>query len=1671
MPTEAPLESVRSNQSGGNSERPVSASHPEAGKVSLDQSVRTFRLFEILRSGDTTAISKAIKEINDIQGANSLSGTTILHLAIQCAEPHVVEYILSSGDGLDINGRDRDGNTPLHLAAQLGRGPLVRELLDRPSVNDSIVNYRGQTALDVARTPEIFQQLQLARSLFIDAKTQEIQSLASQGDYEKLEKVLEEPRVEGIMDINSLDFATDPATSQSGGTLLHEAAKKRDTKLIQILLMHGADPFRRDKKGKLPQDVTKDDKTRAILKKSPAAVIAQRGIQEKAILGTNSAQGISGRASTSEVPFANKDAREMRGYLKKWTNYTSGYKLRWFVLEDGVLSYYKHQDDAGSACRGAINMKIARLSMDAQDKTRFEIHGKSSVRYHLKANHVVEAKRWFWTLNNAIQWAKDEAKEEERRQSKHAEALRQAKIDRVEGRAPGSPSESPNLAPTKSNNKGLAPPSLGYPSSSGTRLSTYASRTTLESTPGDDEGSVYSSYDQGGAQSEVNRVVSQMTAAPDVEGEDDEYGDYASSREIPTSDKDALNITAQSAKLQLDILANVAASLQAEKSRDQTVTLADPAVDQALAAYEAAVSSLKGLVQNLLKISRDRDSYWQYRLNKEAYLRKMWEESMARVAQEHDELQSKMGESEEKRRRTKRALKEALENSGNTSRALSKTPSRVQVTTKEGDEEEPRSSETAENASHPEEPATEEPLGRKKSTLSHISSLYGSESEDEDEFFDAIDSGEIEAENIAKAEVKDETEHPEDGNAELRAVKRSQIAPSFKGYEQPVRTRLKMDYDNRPKISLWGILKSMIGKDMTKMTLPVSFNEPTSLLQRVAEDLEYTDLLDVAADLPDSMERMVHVAAYAASEYASTIGRVAKPFNPLLGETFEYVRPDKGYRFFVEQVSHHPPVGAAWAEAPRWDYYGESALKSKFYGKSFDINLLGTWFLKLRPVSGGEELYTWKKVTSSVIGIITGNPTLDNYGLMEIKNWTTGEVCYLDFKPRGWKAASAYQVAGKAVDKDGTPRWSIGGRWNDKLYARHTPGFEAQVSGQDPESAKTLLVWQCHDRPAGIPFNLTPFVITLNDLPEGLKEHLPPTDTRLRPDQRAMEEGEYDLAAEEKHRVEEKQRAKRRERDMNGDEYQPQWFTRAKCPITGEDYWAHNGKKRKHRQQLRQFPLYSIMAGGYTCGRCLQVFRNSTIRLQAQRFQPGRILTSVRSFGSWRHNPSKPAQGQTKRPSPLDAPSVPRETSSNPLETRALLKPNNLFHPFTESPAPAIRQRAAFIKQNAFCPHPSHQPTRAPVSPHDPESRKLSQDANSPPAHSHHECPDCGVPIYCSEEHWMDDFEAHLEVCETIRQINEDDHDLNSGRFFPEFSYPGLQDDNYVVNMTNWDTFLYTREFEAINDDRSMRQVTRMLTYPLTIGSVLHELSPYTVRSGGRLTTEGLKSASALRYTLHPPKTGEGIDIQGLRLKAPPVRLFILGARAESSLPRDVWLQLSHLFPRSLIHLIFIGPESMTNRDAEFPLPERTPENPFGGIVEDRLGGQMKITTYVDYFHTMYNAQYFQPFDPYLDCVVLFHPGLGHPASSHEWEETLPQLLETKVPIISTGYTQWDMERDINWVHEKCGGEFDMLLEPGENIFRSLRWDLNDLDPHDVSCGNWGLWAFRGKRYETTMKE
>ncbi|KAK2626579.1 hypothetical protein QTJ16_003754 [Diplocarpon rosae] len=1162
---------------------------PQERTASIESSVRKFRIFEALRNGDTVAISKAIKESDGTRysttsvtspAPSGLEDTTILHLAIQCAELSVVEYVLSDGSGtIDVNARDKEGNTALHLAASQGRGQIVRLLLDQPGINDSIANYQGRLPLDLARTPDIFQQLQLSRSIFMDSKIRQVQALVAQGDYQTLSEVLEEPRVKMVLDINGGEFASDPTIIQAGGTLLHEAAKSKNKGLIEVLLLHGADPFRRDRRGKLPQDVTKDDTIKAILKKSPAAVAAQRGIQEKAVLGNALQQGAA--AAQPGDNLAGKDGREMKGYLKKWTNYRKGYQLRWFVLEDGVMSYYKHQDDSGSACRGAINMRIARLNMDPTEKTKFDIIGKSSVKYNLKANHEVEAKRWFWALNNSIQWTKDQAKEEEKQRQRSAELLRQAK---AEHSGSGSGRE---MSGTELNSEAVSIADIQKNSTQNNRLMPQTSNVKLghkvaftsgTSVGDDDEGTNYGSYTPS-YMGETGKTPSNIGPSAEDGDDEDEYGEGSSDREQPAS-KDAFGITAQSAKLQLDMMGQVNAALQAEQVKNPTLYISDPVALQAAQTYDSSIRNLKGLVGDLLKISKDRDAYWQYRLDREADMRRMWEDSMAQVAREQEVLEARVGESEEKRKLTKRALREVIE-SGSvaaSSRPASRPTSRggqlkggefadaIDDIPVDGDDGAVRRESTAKGSL------------RRMSILAEVGPLSDTDDEEEhDEFFDAVDAGEVTVAPMLPLPPSNPPVHDGCTNGEVLSSGTIDLSSSFKGYENGIRKKLKMDADDRPKISLWSILKSMIGKDMTKMTLPVSFNEPTSLLQRCAEDMEYADLLGIAADREDATERIVYVAAFAASEYASTIGRVAKPFNPLLGETFEYVRPDKNYRFFIEQVSHHPPIGAAWAESPRWTYYGESAVKSKFYGKSFDINPLGTWFLKLRTVDGKEELYTWKKVTSSVIGIITGSPTVDNYGPMEVKNWTTGETCLIDFKARGWKASSAYQITGRVNDANGQTRFSLGGRWNNKIYARFTPGYEATVEEPKPGStqqrgsfsdpSQAFIVWEANARPAGIPFNLTPFVVTLNDINEKLEPWLPPTDTRLRPDQRAMEDGEYDFAATEKNRVEEKQRAKRREREQKGEEFEPHWFHKSKCSITGEDFWQFNGKYWKEREK------------------------------------------------------------------------------------------------------------------------------------------------------------------------------------------------------------------------------------------------------------------------------------------------------------------------------------------------------------------------------------------------------------------------------------------------------------------------------------------------------------------------
>jgi hypothetical protein len=72
--------------------------------------------------------------------------------------------------------------------------------------------------------------------------------------------------------------------------------------------------------------------------------------------------------------------------------------------------------------------------------------------------------------------------------------------------------------------------------------------------------------------------------------------------------------------------------------------------------------------------------------------------------------------------------------------------------------------------------------------------------------------------------------------------------------------------ETQKSVSLWSIIKECIGKDLTRICLPVFFNEPLSALQKMVEEVEYSYLLDKSASCPKgSMQRLAWLAVFAIS--------------------------------------------------------------------------------------------------------------------------------------------------------------------------------------------------------------------------------------------------------------------------------------------------------------------------------------------------------------------------------------------------------------------------------------------------------------------------------------------------------------------------------------------------------------------------------------------------------------------------------------------------------------------------------------------------------------------------------------------------------------------------------------------------------------------------------------
>ncbi len=333
--------------------------------------------------------------------------------------------------------------------------------------------------------------------------------------------------------------------------------------------------------------------------------------------------------------------------------------------------------------------------------------------------------------------------------------------------------------------------------------------------------------------------------------------------------------------------------------------------------------------------------------------------------------------------------------------------------------------------------------------------------------------------------------------------------------------------DPNLKINFWAILKENFGRDLTKITMPVYFNEPTSFLHKTTETLEYYQQLRLANKCEDRFLRIAYVASVVFGNFSNAIGRCKKPFNPMEGETYEFIEGD--FRIVLEQVSHHPPIHCFHAESDDFIYEGYFDIKLCFSMKGVSGKQIGKKKVTLKKT---KEVFWITIPDITAHNIIVGKP----YGWfikeLIVVNENTGDKAIIKFLPKGWTSKDDYKSNGVIQDKDGNVKYDFYGKWN------------ASGNVINRETGEEINLVKRFDRYEGYEqmYYFSKFAINLNNLTKEILEKIPPTDSRLRTDLRAYEHGDLELAKTEKHRLEESQRARRRKDKKAKKVWKPKWF-------------------------------------------------------------------------------------------------------------------------------------------------------------------------------------------------------------------------------------------------------------------------------------------------------------------------------------------------------------------------------------------------------------------------------------------------------------------------------------------------------------------------------------------------
>ncbi|TKR60166.1 hypothetical protein L596_027457 [Steinernema carpocapsae] len=426
-----------------------------------------------------------------------------------------------------------------------------------------------------------------------------------------------------------------------------------------------------------------------------------------------------------------------------------------------------------------------------------------------------------------------------------------------------------------------------------------------------------------------------------------------------------------------------------------------------------------------------------------------------------------------------------------------------------------------------------------------------------------------------------------ENNSETDSAVSNSLEPSPEALTRTAIRRSRVAERPASSLNYLSLMKNCIGKDLSRITMPVcdvcnprgsflnilfiliSMNlSPLCSESQRLSDLEYSSILDEASKMTNYLQQLSYVAVFAVSGYSSTALRTTKPFNPLLGETYECDRmADLGWKSIAEQVSHHPPASAMYAEGRNWNFRQNYTITTKIRGKTLNVMPVGSTYITFSDVG---VTYSYSKVTTAttIANIVTGKMVTDNVGEITVTNDVDSCKCIIRFPEPGYFSRELpRKVTGEVFDEQGKIVYRISGKW-DK---------EVRVIDENTKAEKT--VWTCKELPEMWQkmHSFTKFEIELNEPESGVA----PTDSRLRPDQRKMENGDFEAAAQIKEKLEECQRERGRQNEEAKKEHQPRWFAKKENKETGEFGYQFTGRYWECKE-----------AGKWD--QCLQIFDSAT---------------------------------------------------------------------------------------------------------------------------------------------------------------------------------------------------------------------------------------------------------------------------------------------------------------------------------------------------------------------------------------------------------------------------------------------------------------------------------------------